>query len=243
MLFFFPFIFLILGLTFLALGLFLRFKKKKTPQQPAATQINIAHSSPAPLQKNYLAEVLFFFGTQSGTAEKFSNILAQEAEEQGFHAKVVDLEEYEKYDMKTKNCVFCVATSGEGWPTDNTKMFYKFLQEREQENDFDRLTGMKFTVFGLGNKMYQHYNVMGKSINRLLLKLGGELLYKYGEGDDNASLEDDFNAWKEGIWDELKIKLSGGVKEQKYLKQMKMAKEMEEFSKEIQVIIFDYQSF
>lgn len=29
-------------------------------------------------------------------------------------------------------------------------------------------------------------------------------VYKYGEGDDNENLEDDFNTWKEGIWEELK---------------------------------------
>jgi hypothetical protein len=31
-----------------------------------------------------------------------------------------------------------------------------------------------------------------------------ERVYKYGEGDDNSSLEDDFNEWKTGIFDELK---------------------------------------
>ena len=32
-------------------------------------------------------------------------------------------------------------------------------------------------------------------------------IYKYGQGDDNSSLEDDFMAWKEGIWVELKDKI------------------------------------
>jgi len=34
-------------------------------------------------------------------------------------------------------------------------------------------------------------------------------IYKYGQGDDNSSLEDDFMAWKEGIWTALKEELTG----------------------------------
>jgi NADPH-ferrihemoprotein reductase len=44
---------------------------------------------------------------------------------------------------------------------------------------------------------------MGKKTNQYLEKLGGVRVYVYGEGDDNSSLEDDFNAWKEKIWPAL----------------------------------------
>lgn len=40
-------------------------------------------------------------------------------------------------------------------------------------------------------------------------------MYRYGEGDDNSSLEDDFNEWKENIWTELKkVVPAVNVKEQ-----------------------------
>ena len=29
-------------------------------------------------------------------------------------------------------------------------------------------------------------------------------MYKYGEGDDDGTLEDDFNEWKADLWEELK---------------------------------------
>jgi NADPH-ferrihemoprotein reductase len=41
---------------------------------------------------------------------------------------------------------------------------------------------------------------MGKKTDELLEKLGGKKIYKYGEGDDNCSLEEDFNDWKKNIW-------------------------------------------
>jgi NADPH-ferrihemoprotein reductase len=228
-------ILLTIGIVFVIIGFFLKFKKKEKKLELSNAQISSVSAPSVLIQKNSIAEVFLFFGTQSGTAERFCNTLAQEAEEQCFKAKVVDLEEYDKYEMKGKNCIFCVATHGEGDPSDNAKRFYKFLKENESQQNNELFKDMKFTVFGLGNKQYQHYNAMGKAFNRLLEKLGGERMYKYGEGDDNLCLEDDFNAWKEGIWEEIKTNILN-QKDQKVLNQIKMAKDMEAFSQELQVL-------
>ena len=63
---------------------------------------------------------------------------------------------------------------------------------------------MNFSVFGLGNTQYQHYNVTGISADGLLEKLGANRLYKLGLGDDNCSLEDDFITWRKELWPTLK---------------------------------------
>jgi NADPH-ferrihemoprotein reductase len=46
-----------------------------------------------------------------------------------------------------------MATYGEGEPTDNAKEFYEWLESTEMD-----LSNVKFAVFGLGNKTYEHYN-------------------------------------------------------------------------------------
>lgn len=41
-------------------------------------------------------------------------------------------------------------------------------------------------VFGLGNKTYEHYNDMGKYVDKRLEELGAERIYELGLGDDDA---------------------------------------------------------
>ena len=59
---------------------------------------------------------------------------------------------------------------------------------------------MRYAVFGLGNKTYEHYNAMGKYVDKRLEELGGKRVTPLGMGDDDANLEDDFLAWKETFW-------------------------------------------
>ena len=66
------------------------------------------------------------------------------------------------------------------------------------------LKGMKFIVFGLGDTSYEQFNVIGKFINEGLEELGGERIYKYGEGNaEGNKTEDDFNDWKCNLWKEI----------------------------------------
>jgi len=44
----------------------------------------------------------------------------------------------------------------------------------------------RYTVFGLGNKTYEHYNAMGKFFDKKLAELGAERMYPPGEGDDDG---------------------------------------------------------
>ena len=41
-------------------------------------------------------------------------------------------------------------------------------------------------VFGLGNKTYEHYNTIGRYIDKRLEELGAERVCERGEGDDDS---------------------------------------------------------
>ncbi len=150
-----------------------------------------------------------YFGSQTGTAEGFARVVLEEGRERGFDVKLCDLEDFEPQEFKEpKLAMFIVATYGEGEPTDNARRMCTWLKPAAEADGMDtaqdgELSEMKFCVFGLGNKQYEHYNRMGKTTNANLERLGGERVATYGEGDDDGNLEEDFNQWREQMWPQL----------------------------------------
>lgn len=142
-----------------------------------------------------------FFGSQTGTAEGFARTLMEEARQNGFNAETVDLEDFEPEGLAdVTNAVFLMATYGEGEPTDNSAKFLGWLREQSAPIDAGFLAKCCFTVFGLGNTQYEHYNKMGRTTNELLEKHGARRVCAYGEGDDDATLEEDFDKWRDAMW-------------------------------------------
>lgn len=74
-----------------------------------------------------------------------------------------------------------MATYGEGDPTDNAQELYDYLQQDQCD-----LNGLNYGVFGLGNKTYEHYNEVGKFIDKRLEELNGKRLIPLGLGDDDG---------------------------------------------------------
>ncbi len=144
--------------------------------------------------------VLVLFGSQTGTAEDFGEQLATEMESYGIIGDLKDMEDVEGEALsQLKHVLFVVATYGEGEPTDNAKPMWEYLG-KELSPESAPLKGLQFGVFGLGNKTYEHYNWMGRELQKRLLELGASAVLHYGEGDDDSSLEDDFGEWKKQIW-------------------------------------------
>jgi len=101
--------------------------------------------------------------------------------------------------------IFAIATHYEGDPCDNYKKAYKWLRDARKDKGSSQLfKGVQYLVFGLGDSSYEMYNVMGKFFNEAMEEMGATRVYGYGEGNaEGNKTEDDFNAWKLALWEEL----------------------------------------
>ncbi|KAJ2952727.1 hypothetical protein O0L34_g7077 [Tuta absoluta] len=145
--------------------------------------------------------LVVFYGSQTGTGEEFAGRLAKEGMRYKLKGMVADPEECDMEELTKLNeipnslAVFCMATYGEGDPTDNSMEFYEWLKNGEPD-----LTGLNYAVFGLGNKTYEHYNAVAIYLDKRLEELGATRVYELGLGDDDANIEDDFITWKDKFW-------------------------------------------
>lgn len=70
------------------------------------------------------------------------------------------------------------------------------------------MANLKFVTFGLGNNTYEHFNSMVRRVDAAFRKLGACRIGAAGEGDDGAgTMEEDFLAWKEPMWEALSEKM------------------------------------
>ncbi|GFR11768.1 NADPH--cytochrome P450 reductase [Trichonephila clavata] len=181
--------------------MFFRKKKEINTFTITPNTISTSDSSFINKMKSTGRNIIVFYGSQTGTAEEFATRLAKEANRYGMKAMVADPEDYDMEDLskvaeiENSLAIFCVATYGEGDPTDNAQEFHQWLQAGDAD-----LTGLNFAVFGLGNKTYEHYNSMGIYVDTRLEELGATRVYELGLGDDDANIEEDFITWKERFW-------------------------------------------
>uniref|UniRef100_A0A673MIN1 NADPH--hemoprotein reductase n=1 Tax=Sinocyclocheilus rhinocerous TaxID=307959 RepID=A0A673MIN1_9TELE len=192
---------LIVGL--LIYWFFFRKKTEPVPEIKPFTPVTpqIRETSFIEKMKKTNRNIVVFYGSQTGTAEEFANRLAKDAQRYGMKGMAADPEEYDLSELSrlkeipNSMTVFCMATYGEGDPTDNAQEFYDWMQGTD-----DDLEGVNFAVFGLGNKTYEHFNATGKYTDKRLAELGGKRVFDLGLGDDDINLEEDFISWKEQFW-------------------------------------------
>ena len=194
------------------------------PKDPYAASYMNGNASKAGKTRNILEKMdesskncVIFYGSQTGTAEDYASRLAKEGSSRfGLKTMVADLEDYDYDNLdefpSDKVAFFVLATYGEGEPTDNAVEFYEFINDQSpafsKGEEGTPLTDLIYVTFGLGNNTYEHYNSMVRNVDAALTRFGANRIGTAGEGDDGAgTMEEDFLAWKEPMWEALAEKM------------------------------------
>ncbi|CDR95503.1 flavodoxin and oxidoreductase NAD-binding domain containing protein, putative [Babesia bigemina] len=166
-----------------------------SPQEPHTTEIE-----PPKVESDAqgdISRVYIYYGSQTGTAERFARALALQLAEwnEAFRCNAINLEDWEdeKISQPGATAIFTVATHDDGLFPDNATDFVKWLGKRGK--DGSALRGLRFCIFGLGSSEYPLFNRAAKTLQTLLNKAGAQEILSIALGDDAGDLKGDFNQW------------------------------------------------
>ncbi|VUC20275.1 unnamed protein product [Clonostachys rosea] len=147
------------------------------------------------------ADLIIFWGSQSGTAEGYAHRLARESHQRyKLVAVVADLADYDAETIaaipSATLAIFIMSTYGEGDPSDNAQDFISWTRSNPDVN----LSHLKIAAFGCGNSNYRYFNKTIEEAVNSLLKLGAIPFTPTGKGDEaTRTTEEDFVEWKERL--------------------------------------------
>lgn len=146
------------------------------------------------------------YATQTGTAERFGQDLVEALKGKYGRAVRVGAQDVETYDASKLAgeglALLVVATYGDGEPPDPAVDFFQALEDRAgaMEPGTAPLEPLRYGVFALGDREYEHFCGAGKQVDRLLGAMGARAVVERGEGDDSGDIEEDFSQWKENLF-------------------------------------------
>ncbi|KAF2737839.1 cytochrome P450 reductase 2 [Polyplosphaeria fusca] len=170
-----------------------------TTNSRAASTRNIAER----LEK-HKNELVIFWGSQSGTSERFAETLGRECSTRfGLRALIADLSDYDAGSIASishsRFAVFLLSTYGEGDPSDNTTGLWDWV--KRLDSDKVSLAGLRYIALGLGNSKYKYYNHVLDVITSAFDAAGATALLPRARCDDaSGGTEEDFQAWKEDVF-------------------------------------------
>ncbi len=144
-----------------------------------------------------LIQVLF--GSNAGSAEAFAQRIATDARAQGYLPTLSTLDSAAG-KLPTEGAVVVVTASYEGHAPDNARKFMEWIDALPPES----LTGVKYVVFGCGNRDWARtYQAIPKHVDEKLEVGGAKRLMERGEANARGDFFGDFDRWYEGFWTKI----------------------------------------
>lgn len=136
-----------------------------------------------------------YFATVTGNAEALAGRAQDRAKKEGIPANLINLSKASPADLaKGGVSVFIVSTWGDGDAPDDAQSFWEDIDAAKAP----RAEGLRYAVFGLGDRGYPEFNAFAKRLDERIAELGATRLEERFEAD--AEYEDDYVAWENRIF-------------------------------------------
>lgn len=156
-----------------------------------------ASKQKSPVETAPNTPLTILFASQTGTAEALSKKLKKYAAGKGFAATVAELDSTSPDQIAgLQHLLIIAATSGEGEPPDNARSFYTALLS----DDAPELPNtLNYSVCGLGDSSYSHFNLVGQTLDARLGELGATRAEQPICCD--VDYDDDFEQWHTSVFE------------------------------------------
>lgn len=155
-------------------------------------------------------DLLILYASQTGTAQYFAENLFRLCFSKGISPRLFSIDQYPLESLPSEHyIIFIVSTTGQGEPPLTMQAFWHFLLLKDLPKDV--LCDVKFTVFGLGDRVYQQFNAMARKLYQRLLQLGAQEFHPKALGDESNALGHyaEWEPWCAALWDSLQREFPG----------------------------------
>lgn len=144
-------------------------------------------------------EVRVFFASQSGTAERLAKKMTKLLKAEGHAAQAEAIDKLTPDALsRVQHAVFFASTYGEGDPPDSAQVFRDLLLAQ----DAPRLDSLRYTVFCLGDRNYEHFCRFGIELDERLHALGASRIHARLESD--VDVDGPFSNWNKQVLNGLR---------------------------------------
>ena len=177
---------------------------RKASRRSAAT-VSVGTAPATSAAPSHGTPLLVLFGSNLGTSEEFARQIAEAGDRNGFTSTLAPLDDYAGR-LPREVALAIVSGSYNGAAPDNAANFLRWIREGAAAGS---LSGIKYTVFGCGNRDWSStYQSIPRALDERLEALGARRIYARGEGDAREDLDGQFQAWFERLWESVTQALS-----------------------------------
>eukprot|EP01134_Creolimax_fragrantissima_P006496 CFRG6496T1 len=163
----------------------------------------------APVDKG--CKLLILYASQTGTAEAVAEELSEiiNLELKLDHRIMCASKSKKEFKITEEELViFVVSSTGDGDPPDTATKLWRELRKPKTGPGID-LSKLRFTVLGLGDTNYSHFNGAAMGVHSKCLALGATDFHPPGYADDAVGLEEVIEPWREGVLNKLRSMQNG----------------------------------